>query len=353
MLDYFKIYAFGLNKDKLINNRKFDFISHKKVRSNEIVGYYTKWRNLVIIVNPKKDYVIIKGSLHKFYHGNNYSQFTFNDYLKCLTLLNDKLGVDPSNSIIKRFEFGYNLLLQMNPIEIIERIIAYRRTRFAQMVKGKAGTLGVYCDFDRMKIKVYNKSKQYSLSEYILRLEIVIKKMDQITNIWNLKIETLADLADLNIWDSLSEKILSIYDAILFDEVIFDELKIAKNKELYLRYCTSDSFERAKRELHRNTFGYQIKRFEALQSKYGYGMKASLRKTILKMADILFEDGANAQDSIVNPKRLITAICCADVQLDSMVHLHKEKRYDKTRIIYGQNTIINVPAHGKSIAMYD
>jgi len=322
MIDYVRIYAYGLDTNKLLNDKRFNFLFHGEMQTGEMTAYTGTWRDMVIVVNPQRDYVILKGSLHKYFHRQNFNQFTLFDFINCLELLRKDFGVVPDNCFLRRFEFGVNINTSYNPKDITERIIAYKRSRFNQMEKGEKGVLGNHCTLDRIKIKVYDKSKHYGLLDRTLRFEIVVKKMVQMHETWKLKIVTLADLTDAELWRKLTGILLNTYDTLLIDEIQSEQHLSIKEKLHYLRYCNSDGYERAKRELHRNTFGNHIRRFKSIQEKYTLGLKKSLRIELLNTARLLVDRKVNKKQELSISEES-KAILGANAQLDSIVHLHK------------------------------
>jgi len=305
MLDHFRIEAYGLNIQSLLLKEKFNFKYHGDVKNGDIKSYSGKWKHLEIKIYLSNSYVIFKGSLHKYYCGNNYGQFTFSDFQNCLEMLNKDFGIQPKRTIIKRFEFGLNLDLDFDPKDIASRFIAYKRERFSPMKKGKNGiVLGSASIMDRWKIKIYSKSDHYGLKGNILRFEVVVMKMVQMHKIWKLKIKSLSDLNSRISWGKLGEILAKTYSQILLNEV-FNESRLNKKELiLHLRYRNPDSFERTSKKMNRNTYGNQIKRFKAIQTTFGDGLRDRIKSNIEStLCSLISRNDANAQ-------------------LDNMVHLH-------------------------------
>ena len=327
MIDFVTIHAYDLDKNKLLNNDKFDFNIIINKKTGDVKTYFATHSDISIIINRDRKYITFKGSLHKYYHGNNYSQFTFSDFIHCIKKLKNEFGILSDNARIKRFEFGVNIYPSITPNSITERTIAYKRERFCQMQKGRiGGILGIYCDLDRFKIKIYDKGKHYSLKQNVLRFEIVVKKMVQMHKVWSINVHTLQDLCSRSIWQKLLFILLETYDHILIDEISNEEILNIKERRLYLRYRNSDGFKRAQRNLHRNTFGNQVNRFKKLQSGVGTGLKRIIRLLIEKTVNHLrIKNGADAPLNNNNQTDHNEEIYSANAQLDNIVHLHQNR----------------------------
>lgn len=325
MIDYVRIEAYGLKKERFLKDAKFDFEVSTNFKTKKVNSYYCTYKDIRIKINNDYPFITFVGSLHKYYCGNNYSQFSFSDFLECIDRLQADFGIIPKQTNLKRIEFGVNIYPDLEVENISERIIAYKRSRFCQMEKGKVrGSIGIHCDMDRFKIKIYDKAKHYSLQENILRYEIVVKKMVQMHKVWKLNVKTLKDLSNKSVWIRLSQILLKTFDKILLDQIFEEKLLSTKEHLLYLRYRNSDSFTRTIGEIPRSTFNNQVSKFKELQTKYGTDLKTCVKDQIYKSAEwLVFENSTHAQAKPEELKSDLEKAYGTYAQLDNIVHFYQ------------------------------
>ena len=131
-----------------------------------------------------KHLITITGSLHKFFKGDNLSEFTFDELKQALQLLADKTGLNILSGIIKRIDFGanipvknpvtmYNLLLTYAPRYVKDTFSNYQTVTFRK--KHIALTF-----YDKIKqIDASTKKKHYrsiSLNKNVIRYELKLLK---------------------------------------------------------------------------------------------------------------------------------------------------------------------------------
>lgn len=298
MVDYIYFIAYNINIKNLIDNKKFDFQFTGKVSNGIKTKFEGNWKGITISIDIINSKVSFRGSLHKYYHGNNYCSFTYNDFLECLNNLKEDFGINSKKTSIHRMEFGTNINLPFYPKLFTSRVIAHGRKRFKQMNEGELGTLGIDCNKEKYKIKIYDKSKQYQLSTDILRFEIVTKKMIQMHSTWKISIYKLSDLIDIKIWISLGNTIHKIFSNLIVDEVFDFHVLTQKEQCCHLKFRTSDIFGRTKTDLikkHRNTLHNQMKKFKQIQDKYGVGLRECICERMAESLNaLIYENCANA-----------------------------------------------------------
>lgn len=123
-------------------------------KNGDVVSYSCQLENLYIKLISGK--LILMNSLHKFWHGNNHSDFYWEEIQNCLQSLGEAFGEGFWKSRITRLTAAVNL--PCDPKTIIERLISYNgnpmepmRPRDGRAVYGKRFTSTHY------GIKVYDK----------------------------------------------------------------------------------------------------------------------------------------------------------------------------------------------------
>lgn len=139
-----------------------------------------KYHNLEIRITQTT--ISIKGSMHKYYNiitgsGNqNHNDFGFSQWEFTINQLCEKLQINKEETKITNLEFGFNLEVTKSPKLIIDNQVLmydFKDHNRKHNYRGK----GSYKEFEKTdySIKVYDKSKQYSLLDYnILRMELKI-----------------------------------------------------------------------------------------------------------------------------------------------------------------------------------
>ncbi len=138
--------------------------------------YKTNFGSMEINITEKN--IRVMNSLHKFYNQHNkkgyrnHNDFTYSQLTETINLLNNGL-IKLEKARLSKLEFGLNIELDF-PAEFIVRenimMHKYRTHNHNKKFEGK----GEFKQFDRSiyDFKIYDKAKQYSLSNNVLRIEI-------------------------------------------------------------------------------------------------------------------------------------------------------------------------------------
>lgn len=230
MIDNIKFYI--NDKDRFEQNLE----THQKISMNAKYDVYTgealnypksgKLYNLDIRLTQERASIL--GSLHKFnnlwvYNDNqNYNNFNACE-IDCVNdFLCDSLNIDPRETKITNLEFGFNILVDEDIKDILDRTIMYNfenHTR-KETFRGQ-GYFKQFCKTD-YSIKIYNKSKQYKLKQNILRVELKITRARLLNK---LGVYCLADL-NKSSYKSLFVAFLQRFDKLL----IVDSLRLVSDK---------------------------------------------------------------------------------------------------------------------------
>ena len=230
MIDNIKFYI--NDKDRFEHSLE----KHQKIPMNAKYDVYTgealnypksgKLHNLDIRLTQERASVL--GSLHKFnnlwvYNDNhNYNDFNACE-IDCVNdFICDSLNIDPIETKITNLEFGFNILVDEDIKNILDRTIMYNfenHTR-KETFRGQ-GYFKEFCKTD-YSIKIYNKSKQYKIQHNILRVELKITRSRLLNK---LGVYCLADLNKTS-YKSLFAAFLERFDKLL----IVDTLRLVNEK---------------------------------------------------------------------------------------------------------------------------
>ncbi len=204
-------------------------------RGNKIFvkNYAADHQGLKVVL--EEDIIHISNSLHKFFKGNNYSDFTRSELIASIDLLSDSLGVSDQLILPTFLEFGINTTFS-DMTAYLNSMALYKGKNFYPMKKNSV-EYGKKVEMCEVYAKAYDKSKEFLLHNKItcpindlLRVEIGLKGKRQLSIIPN-----LADLKKKETLLLLQQKLLYYFKFIEFDE--FYNLQGISNRDLELLYA--------------------------------------------------------------------------------------------------------------------
>jgi len=250
-----------------------------------------RYNNLNVCITDKRAYLV--GSFHKFkniwlydkYH--NYDDFTFDQYNEVKNMVCKSLYIQSKKTKLTNIEFGFNLSVNEDPQQIIDRILMYDFNAPSRNLtfKGK----GDYKEFitSDFSFKIYNKSKQNGLKDNILRIEM---KMTRSRFFNKLGIYNLDDIKATNL-KNLFEVFLAYFDKLF----IIDNLSLLKdlkklNSDLVRDGLNPNYWLNIKRNDTRNIKAKQKAKFKkSVIDIYSFETKKYLRSLLqLKFDELLY-----------------------------------------------------------------
>lgn len=259
--------TFGLN----INDKTGEVIKDR-------YGYITRVANfgqLQIKITKKieTEYTKIElsGSIHKHNkQGANFEDFTFVDVVNTINQVCDLLKLPPNKFVIKHIEYGVNIKPTHSATNILNSIVAYKGKRYEIREYKGTGYMKRFC-LSQYDVKIYDKSKQYSLASNLLRFELKIFKMQYFEKRC-INITTFSNLLNPAIYTALFSTLVNCLDSIyMFDYRI--QLNAINNtrERLTLTECINTNFWQNYRDTH-SAKGYfkKVNRFKDLVKKYAH-----------------------------------------------------------------------------------
>lgn len=212
----------------------------------------------------KSNRIEIRGSLHKYWKGENFSDFSFSDLKKCLNDLQEKFRIDLSEARISNVEFGVNVSPIFNPYEFCENLIVYKGEPFQRMrVRNGKPNIGFECGLNQYSVKIYDKGKQYLKTENILRVEIPVCRMAYLSGVG---IKNLSDLKEKTVLKALGRVLLECYSNVVVNDNTVRKARLSANEKRIYSLCSNpkewELFNRKQRYKRK-------KQFERIVSKYG------------------------------------------------------------------------------------
>ena len=181
------------------NTAEYNGISfNPKIENSKVVKWTGKLQNLYLTF--QKDELTISNSIHKFYHGNNYCDFHFEELIQAFINLSEILQIDLSEAKIKKIEYGCNLT-DPGAIQLLPKLRRYK-SRFFVAMYSKTVVYGKKVSFTNYAIKFYNKQLEVKLHDKSV-IEKATLRYEKEAKIRYLRqksfpIETVADLLKLS-----------------------------------------------------------------------------------------------------------------------------------------------------------
>lgn len=298
MIDNIKLFV--TNKEEFEQNvcksQKIDFKGEYDIETGEAKDYPKKGKYFNMDVRITESSAYVFGSLHKFFNGylsdgkesHNYNTFDYKELNYVIDELTNSLGILPTKTTITNLEFGFNVLVSNDPKYIVDKNIIFFNHQSHNRDLKFAGR-GDFKEFQKTdyNLKIYNKSKQYSQQEYILRVEVKIKMKRVIQRLGIYSLNDLKDKEKLNnLFEFFLDKInrLHIIDDFQNREDIPESVK-AKLLKFTNSLYWKRIFEKPK-PFRKN----YINEFEKLIRKYRLD---SLKKEIINKIEFLYANLLN------------------------------------------------------------
>jgi hypothetical protein len=345
-IDYIKARLLNLNIPQLLESDKLDFKTEYSRSTSEIdtTKYKAKIHFCEIIVfNSGR--VMFTGSIHKMYNSikgitspkyenkkdtyNGYNGNTLHlDEVLCIRkYLSTLLNTTPNNIIFENMEFGTNIKTHFNPNDFINSLLFQYGKRFEFRYENNYAEVR----HSRYKIKLYNKSNQYGMTNHTLRIEIKITKSIELKKIG---IRTFADI-DTNTLKTAEQLLLKKFDEIVYiDPTIRIKELTAKNKatiKLFrdVRYWLED--------LKPNHRQRPLKKLHHFNSEHSDNLHSKIKTGIIKkcvtinrphqVPNCVISNSSNRELNITHKKCPITGIDISEQRHDSFLLSNKGLKY--------------------------
>lgn len=193
--------------------------------------YKGEFRGMQIALYEEQ--IKMANSLHKFYKGNNYTDFNYSEIKAAISLLSGKFHISPADFNIKKLEFGLNIIVEKPALHYISYLLSYKNKFFDKM-KSSSKEYGRKCFLSEYDIKVYDKQMQVNLKDKIkiesslLRFEVAYKQQRAMP-----KIITLADLANYEKLEALFLHFISVIGKVVTTQNENFEAATASEREIY------------------------------------------------------------------------------------------------------------------------
>ena len=141
-----------------------EIIFSPKYRKDRVLKYVGSWKNLRLEICF--DQLRMYNSWHKFFHGNNYGDYTIEEIKETIQIFVEKFGSGFLQASIKKMTIGCNL--SCNAEKFYSRCISLGPTFFQDMRMGnKHKVYGQYAKQTNLKFKLYDKQHEAKVHDRI------------------------------------------------------------------------------------------------------------------------------------------------------------------------------------------
>jgi hypothetical protein len=251
---------------------KFNMLCEPHIVNGVVRDYRGKLNNLFLVI--RGDNLIISNSILKYYKGNNYENFYYQELNQAVNCLENILGIPLRDSLVKSFEYGV-VIPDNNPYQTYSRFGNYKSKQPHWMIK-KGQIYGRYFENSSHKIKIYDKNFEVkkrcrlNMDRSLLRVEKVYSKahFSSLSNFRNNRIVTLDDLC--------MRKTLELLGQDLIESLCKIELKNVPEKygDLTTKdlrvwgYMQYPPVRTAMQKLHKEAFKEDRAKYNKIQKEY-------------------------------------------------------------------------------------
>ena len=209
MIDNITIKTTISNQDWLIN--QFDWKKTSVSKTDKVLSYSYKLENLKLFLVGNK--LTIQNSLHKYYKGNNYTPFSYDEFTDAVAQLSDTVQTDLTNALIPKFEFGINIPVANEPNFYLQDIEAYQPKAIVPLDSSNRRA-NLYYNSERLRLKIYNKTVVANIPNNMLRLEITRNSKSKYLQ----QIQSIENLLNINNYIILKDELLNHFNKLQFKQ---------------------------------------------------------------------------------------------------------------------------------------
>lgn len=255
MFDYIDIQIIGIRPEEVLSIPELDFYSPVNLNTGELNSYNinrkrnspiqpkivkrTKLGSLLLKVTNDK-HINLEGSLHEYFHGNNYSKFTYWEVVEALRRIENSIHCSSESFILHNLEFGLNIPLPFPVSLFLESLLFYKGQEPDRQSYEGRGNLRKFT-FQQYEVKFYDKGKQYGLNSPLLRVEIKVVKMNYLHE-KGIYIRTLKDLLKSEYYHKLKELLLMAISGLMLYDNGIEEGNLSLSERRLYKACNSPRY---------------------------------------------------------------------------------------------------------------
>lgn len=306
LIDYVKILLINIDIDRLSNLLEF-----KRNEVNESTGEYSLSRttehHFCKIVIYDSGIVLFTGSIHKLwnslnnvkapnfnetknYKGFNGNQFTINNIIEVKEHLQSLFDCKPNQMTIQNIELGVNTTPLFNPNLYLKGLLYHKNILFEYRYNGNLAQ----AEHQRFIFKIYNKSIQYGMNEFTLRIELKINKTEELKSIG---LRTFEDI-NINTLEKAKQMLLKRFDEVMHFDYSINKKELTKNQIKILKSYSNPRYwiiDLKPQHRHRHKI-----RLQQITFNHSQNLHQHLRDDIIKKCVIINRKSEKAKCVIIN-----------------------------------------------------
>jgi hypothetical protein len=292
MFDYIKSNIKNISPIEILDNQNLEFTSPVNLNTGEIGNYNSeskhggvrfpkivKSANLdgLTIMVTNDEHINLKGSLHKFNFGNNYSQFTIQDLKETIQRIEQKLSVSALDIKLKNLEFGVNIVTPFPVTIFLDCLLSYKGRDPDVSTYKEKGNMRKFT-FQQYELKFYDKGLQYSVPGNLLRVEVKVTRMHVLQK--RIEVKTLNDLLRREIYPHLLDFLLDPIRVVLMTEYDLPTKNLTTSERRLYKEGNTRTYWKRLFEKNRRQYGRKAKKFRELIEREG---TLKIRDTIIEL----------------------------------------------------------------------
>jgi len=245
MIDFTKIQIPDKCGNTLLQNRLLSFERNVNEDTGELdisEERTAEYKNMKFKIYPSGR-VILMGSWHKFAkEGYNSSDFNIRDFRLAVFDFCKSFDLNPNELRLLQFEAGVNIVPPMQIRSVLRAFVCSSdgKVSFSQMRSKTGSSLGVEMYRNEYGIKVYDKSKQYKLSNDLMRYEIKFTSSKLFRREFG--VEYLSDLMLLCKWLRISMRVENSVKDLILNEPTFEISGLSSVKKNFIVQSSVSNF---------------------------------------------------------------------------------------------------------------
>lgn len=307
LIDYLKILLLKIDIDRLLNLSFLDF----KTKVSENTGLLSTKKvaeyHFCKITVYGSGIVLFTGSIHKLwnslndikspnyknaetYKGFNGNQFTLENIIEVRNHLENLFNCVPKQMIFQNIEIGVNTTPIFNPKSYINGLLYHKNKLFEYRYNGNSAQV----QHQRYIFKIYNKSIQYEMNNFVLRIELKIIKLEELKKIG---LSTFADINNTTL-EKAKQMLLRRFDEVMHYDYTINKKGLTKTQNQSLNsYSNPRYWINELRPQHRHR---HKKRINEITLNYSEKLHHQIRQDIFQKCVIINQLSKNTKCVINN-----------------------------------------------------
>lgn len=307
MIDYIKILLLNIDVERLLNLSFLDFKIEVSQTTGELSTNRIAEYHFCKITVKDNGVILFTGSIHKLwnslndikapnykngktYKGFNGNQFSLENIIEVRTHLENLFECESQQMLFQNIELGVNTTPGFNPKLYIKGLLYHRNKLFEYRYNGNLAQ----AMHQRLILKIYNKSNQYEMDEFTLRIELKITKTDELKETG---IKTFADI-NTNTINKAKRMLLERFDEVMhFDYTINKKALTRARKQILKSYSNPRYWINDLQPNHRDR---HKKKLKEITLKHSENLHQQLRQNIVQKCVIINRLSESSKCVIVN-----------------------------------------------------